>query len=101
MNEGIPAVAFSGATGAETAWNTSTPSYSTVYSELATTITTQLLDSGAPYLPSGVWLNVNFPASTDTSCSSVDDFEFVLSRIWTAIVSHGTGYSVKPLFLRC
>jgi broad specificity polyphosphatase/5'/3'-nucleotidase SurE len=87
MNAGIPAIAFSGTTGTATAWNLTTPAYATVYAELATIITTQLLDSGAPYLPSGVWLNVNFPASTTTSCTSASDFEFVLSRIWTAFVS--------------
>lgn len=86
MNLGIPAVAFSGTTGDQTAWNAATPAYSTVYSELATTITTTLLNSGAPYLPDGVWLNVNFPASTGTSCATADDFEFVLSRIWTALL---------------
>lgn len=62
-----------------------TPSYATVYAELATNITTTLLDSGAPYLPSGVWLNVNFPASTSDSCSTAADFDFVLSRIFTAV----------------
>ena len=85
MNEGIPAIAFSGTTGAQTAWNVDTPSYSLVYGELATIITTTLLESEVPYLPSGVWLNVNFPASTDSSCSVASDFDFVLSRIWTAV----------------
>ncbi|RDW80249.1 hypothetical protein BP6252_04887 [Coleophoma cylindrospora] len=85
MNLGIPAVVFSGYTGSQTAWNVTTPLYSQVYADLATNITSVLLASGAPYLPANVWLNVNFPAATSTTCSSASDYKFVLSRIWTAI----------------
>ncbi|RDW92633.1 hypothetical protein BP5796_02027 [Coleophoma crateriformis] len=84
MNLGIPAVAFSGP-GSQTAWNVTTPLYSQVYADLATNITSVLLASGAPYLPANVWLNVNFPDATSTTCSSASDYKFVLSRIWTAI----------------
>ncbi|GKZ26090.1 hypothetical protein AbraIFM66951_009970 [Aspergillus brasiliensis] len=85
-NQGIPAVAFSGSTGSQTAWNVSTvPTYSTVYAELATKLVDELVESGTPYLPEGVWLNVNFGDVSDDSCTSADDFSFVLSRIFTAI----------------
>ena len=57
----------------------------TVYADLSTTITQALVSSGKPYLPSGYWLNVNYPAVTSSSCSSVSDFKFVLSRINPAI----------------
>lgn len=87
---GIPGIAFSGSTGDQTAWNVSpVPFYSTVYAELSTNITNTLLASGAPYLPTDIWLNVNYPASTSTSCASASDFSFVLSRIFDATIFSG------------
>lgn len=55
-NSGIPAVAFSGATGSQTAWNASAtyPNYSQVYADLALNLTDHLVASGAPYLPNNV-----------------------------------------------
>lgn len=81
VKEGIPAIAFSGASGSQTAWNVATPSYAQVYADLALNVTETLLSSGSPYLPDDVWLNVNFPDSDDSQCSSASDFKFVLSRI--------------------
>lgn len=90
VKQGIPAIAFSGATGDETAWNISPiPSYSTVYADLSANITSTLLASGTPYLPTDIWLNVNYPASTATSCSNAGDFSFVLSRIFDATIISG------------
>jgi 5'-nucleotidase len=40
-----------------------------------------LIASGAPFLPGGISINVNYPAVSDT-CNSVEAFEFVLSRIF-------------------
>lgn len=57
----------------------------TVYADLSTTVTQALVSSGKPYLPSGYWLNVNYPAVSTTTCSSVADFRFVLSRLNAAI----------------
>ena len=89
--DGIPGIAFSGSTGSQTAWTISpVPSYSTVYAELSTNITNTLLSSGVPYLPTDIWLNVNYPASTSTSCASASDFSFVLSRIFDATVFSGS-----------
>lgn len=85
VKEGIPAIAFSGATGSQTAWNTPIQTYEEVYADLSTTVTQALVNSGTPYLPSNVWLNVNYPAVNSTTCSSTSDFSFVLSRINTAI----------------
>ncbi|KAH7354984.1 survival protein sure-like phosphatase/nucleotidase [Rhexocercosporidium sp. MPI-PUGE-AT-0058] len=85
IKTGIPAIAFSGRSGSQTAWTAPTPAYSTIYAQLATNLTTTLLNSGKPYLPEGVWLNVNFPSSSSTSCSEASDVKFVLSRIWPAI----------------
>ncbi|RAL12853.1 5'/3'-nucleotidase SurE [Aspergillus homomorphus CBS 101889] len=83
---GIPAIAFSGATGSQTAWDVSSvPVYSTVYAELARKVTDQLIAAGTPYLPENVWLNVNFGKVSDSSCATADDFTFVLSRIHAAV----------------
>jgi hypothetical protein len=43
-------------------------------------LTNAIIDAGAPYLPPGVFLNVNFPEVND-ACSSANDFDFVMSRI--------------------
>lgn len=80
----IPAIAFSGKSGSPTAWDADEPLYSRVYAELATRVTNRVIASGTPYLPSGVWLNVNFPEVSDSSCTSPDDFHFVLSRLFPA-----------------
>lgn len=79
---GIPGIAFSGATGSQTAWNASStlPHYSQVYADLAVNLTGSLVASGKPYLPDDIWLNVNFPSVSD-ECSIPEDFAFVLSRI--------------------
>lgn len=83
---GIPGIAFSGSSGSPTAWNARTPSYSTVYGQLATQLTSALLTSGPkPYLPENVYLNVNFPESSSSQCSSASQFKFVLSRIYSAV----------------
>ncbi|GLI79455.1 hypothetical protein PoHVEF18_007790 [Penicillium ochrochloron] len=85
-NAGIPAVAFSGATGSQTAWNASAtyPDYSQIYADLALNLTDHLVASDAPYLPNNIWLNVNFGA-VSSECSKAEDFSFVLSRIHVAI----------------
>ena len=77
---GIPALAFSGAADEHAAWNEPSPESSTVYAELATFLTNKVIDSGKPYLPKDIFLNVNFPELND-DCASADDFEYVLSRI--------------------
>ena len=90
VKQNIPAIAFSGTTGDQTGWNISpVPSYSTVYAELSANVTNALVESGVPYLPADIWLNVNYPASTSTSCASASDFSFVLSRIFDATVFSG------------
>jgi hypothetical protein len=56
-----------------------------IYADLSTNVTQTLVNSGAPYLPRNVWLNVNYPEVSDSTCSSASDFKFVLSRIHIAI----------------
>ncbi|KAF7547145.1 hypothetical protein G7Z17_g7928 [Cylindrodendrum hubeiense] len=78
---GIPAIAFSGASSGTLAWNTSpVPTRSLVYAELATILVNQIIDSGKPYLPESVFLNVNFP-KVEGSCTKASDFKWVLTRI--------------------
>jgi len=52
-----------------------------VYADLSLNITQTLLASGAPYLPLGIWLNVNFSPVNNGNCRKAGDFGFVLSRI--------------------
>ncbi|PLB49830.1 acid phosphatase precursor [Aspergillus steynii IBT 23096] len=84
VKAGVPALAFSGRSGSATAWNETTPESSTFYADLATNFTERVTANGAPYLPDGAWLNVNFP-SFDDGCDSVDDVKFVLTRIFPAV----------------
>ncbi|KAI1489828.1 survival protein sure-like phosphatase/nucleotidase [Biscogniauxia mediterranea] len=85
---GIPAIAFSGSSdgGAMSYETTPVPQRSLVYAELATQLTNAVLDSGAPYLPDDVFLNVNFPAVTD-ACAAADDFTWVLTRVTSGLLS--------------
>ncbi|OQE46568.1 hypothetical protein PENCOP_c001G07287 [Penicillium coprophilum] len=82
---GIPAIAFSGATGSQTSWNITRPHYSNIYADLATNLTNQVVAAGKPYLPNDVWLNVNFGKVSDSRCTNPADFSFVLSRIHIAL----------------
>ncbi|KAI0020480.1 sure-like protein [Xylariomycetidae sp. FL0641] len=84
---GIPSLAFSGASGGRLAWDTQpVPARSSVYGQLAAQLTDAVLSSGTPYLPDDVWLNVNFPEVTD-DCAAPEDFSWVMTRIYTGIVS--------------
>ena len=82
--ENIPAIAFSGTTGSQTSYTAGTSTYVNVYSDLSTNVTQSLIASGTPYLPQGIWLNVNYPAVSSSTCSSPAQFKFVLSRINSA-----------------
>ncbi|KAH8788131.1 acid phosphatase precursor [Diaporthe sp. PMI_573] len=91
--EGIPAIAFSGTSGSQVSYTTTTQTYQTVYAQLSTNVTTTLVDSGKPYLPDGIWLNVNYPTVSSSTCSSASRFKFVLSRINSA--SSGAAADVR------
>lgn len=91
--EGIPAIAFSGTSGSQVSYTTATQTYQTVYAQLSTNVTTTLIDSGKPYLPDGIWLNVNYPTVSSSTCSSASRFKFVLSRINSA--SSGAAADVR------
>lgn len=84
--EGISGIAFSGSSGSQVAWTTATQIYQSVYADLSTNVTQTLVASGKPYLPDGIWLNVNYPDVTSSTCSSAAQFKFVLSRINSATI---------------
>ena len=91
--EGISSVAFSGSSGSSVIFTTltsdpnSTASLaSRVYADLSTTLTRKLLSSGAPFLPRGVSLNVNY--SPITNCRTASAFEFIITRIASTTASN-------------
>ncbi|KAF9054080.1 survival protein sure-like phosphatase/nucleotidase [Panaeolus papilionaceus] len=85
--EGIPSIAFSGASGSQVSYTTLT-SQSTasstvsanIYTSLVLKFTAALLNNSGPILPDGISLNVNF-ASTSGKCNTASAFKFVLTRI--------------------
>ena len=84
---GIPAIAFSAASEGRLAWNASpVPVRSRVYAELATQLTNKVIQSGKPYLPDDVFLNVNFPEAVG-ACENARNYKWVLSRINPGIIS--------------
>lgn len=86
-NKKIPAIAFSGASSGNLAFNTSPePLRSTLYAELATTLTNAVVASGQPFLPEDVFLNVNFPKA-EGQCTQASQFKWVLSRINIGVFS--------------
>lgn len=82
VDQGVPAIAFSGLAENRVAWDTlPAPLASTVYADLALNLTNAVLDAGAPYLPNGTFLNVNMADVTDDKCADASQFRFVLTRI--------------------
>ena len=77
---GVPAIAFSGGIVDGNPWNAPVPMHSRVYAQLATKVTETLLNSGAPYLPEGTLLNVNFPDPYFGKCHNIHQFRFALTR---------------------
>ncbi|UNI18523.1 5'-nucleotidase [Purpureocillium takamizusanense] len=78
---GVPAIAFASAQdGQSFAWNdTSAPAYTRIYPELAARLVEEIVAAGPPYLPEGVFLNVNFPPLTD-KCDHPDKFKWVMTH---------------------
>lgn len=87
---GIPSIAFSGVNNAHVSYTTletnvtSTATIAAeIYASLTTKFTKALLDGAklGPVLPANISINVNYPATTN--CTEVDDYKFVLSRIYS------------------
>ncbi|KAK2050887.1 5'/3'-nucleotidase sure [Colletotrichum caudatum] len=82
LEKRVPAIAFSAASGKRLPWDTSPkPASCKLYAVLATRLVSKLTEGRKPYLPRDTWLNVNFPAVSDTHCTDPDEFKWVLSRI--------------------
>ncbi|EDU45009.1 Acid phosphatase [Pyrenophora tritici-repentis] len=83
----IPAIAFSGRSGDPTGFDQPTPFHSKIYADLALNVTSTIISSGAPYLPENTWLNVNFPATSETECSDPSKFKYIFTRINIGLLS--------------
>lgn len=84
--EGIPSIAFSGATASHLSYTslesdpTSQDSIAArIYSSLIVTFVNKLLDGPGDVLPSHTFLNVNF-APTD-NCPTTESFKFIFTRL--------------------
>ncbi|KAG8859294.1 hypothetical protein FRB96_004509 [Tulasnella sp. 330] len=76
---GIPAIAFSGAHSTKRPYTELQPGdVSHLYSALSMKVLSQILASGAPYLPANTFLNVNFPMPS-TECTAVPQYKFILT----------------------
>ncbi|CAE6488511.1 unnamed protein product [Rhizoctonia solani] len=80
--QGHPAIAFSGDNSPARSYTTLVSGDSSfLYAQIAQKLVATLTATSKPWLPSGVGLNVNFPAVSST-CSKVSDFQFVLTRLY-------------------
>ncbi|ESK96802.1 acid phosphatase [Moniliophthora roreri MCA 2997] len=86
--EGVPSVAISG-TGLPHASFTTLDSDPTspgslaarIYGGVGVRFVNALLADGTPILPPGISINVNYVGTNTTTCSSADDFKFILTRL--------------------
>ncbi|KAF8592470.1 sure-like protein [Ramaria rubella] len=79
--EGIPSIAFSGATGSQVSFTTLEAGDSAeTYAAVAVTLVEALVASGKPFLLPNTSLNVNFPSATGP-CTAPSAYTFVLTRI--------------------
>jgi 5'-nucleotidase len=86
---GIPSVAFSGTTGSQRSYTAlSAGDYSFIYADASVRFANALVAAGTPYLPSGAFLNVNYPAAgASTRCTTGASVKFVLAKVSSASVS--------------
>ncbi|KFA81010.1 hypothetical protein S40288_00847 [Stachybotrys chartarum IBT 40288] len=80
---GIPSIAFSAPAKGRRRfpWNTTpVPNASQIYEGLAANLTDKITQSGKPYIPNNVYLNVDFPRVT-SKCQDPGKYQWVLSRI--------------------
>jgi len=89
ISMGVPAIAFSGAGGTQHIFTEADPVANT-YAQVSTKLVNAVVSSGAPYLPSGIGLNVNLPLSDNTTCTDPADFKFVLSSIFPGATTDAT-----------
>ncbi|KAG8813910.1 hypothetical protein FRC19_002098 [Serendipita sp. 401] len=78
ISQGIPAIAFSGIDGEQHSYKES-DKVAKLYAQVAARFVNAVIQSGAPYLPKGVGLNVNLPDAD--ACPNAAEYKFVLSRV--------------------
>jgi len=79
--EGIPSIAFSGKSGSFVSYTTIEPGdVPSIYAAVSLKVVETLIAAGAPFLPPGIGLNVNYPAATG-ACTDPSAYKFVLTRI--------------------
>lgn len=79
----IPAISFSVGNNKRRRWDVSpVPEQTQMFVRLAMILINQLIKGGKPYLPDGVYLNVNIPKMSDKHCWQTDQFQWVLSRVY-------------------
>ncbi|KAG9124302.1 hypothetical protein FRC07_012087 [Ceratobasidium sp. 392] len=82
VNQGLPAIAFSGKSGDARSYTMlQAGDQSFVYAQVSQKLVAALTAASKPWLPTGVGLNVNLPAVSPT-CASAGDFQFVLTRLY-------------------
>jgi 5'-nucleotidase len=86
---GYPSVAFSGTSGSQRSYTAlKAGDYSFIYADASVRFANALVAAGAPYLPSGTFLNVNYPtAGSGTRCTTGAAVQFVLAKVSSASVS--------------
>lgn len=87
---GIPAIAFSAPHAKPVDeylqdWETMDHIHP-VYAQLANRVVEEVIGSGKPYLPEGVYLNVNFPLIRE-ECQTPDKFRFIITRVHMKVPS--------------
>jgi 5'/3'-nucleotidase SurE len=85
---GIPSTAFSVAGLSQVAYtDLSNNDTDTMIADIASQLTVKYVNAlladhdKKPILPPGISVNVNYPGPTNTTCTSPDDFSFILTRI--------------------
>lgn len=90
---GIPTIAFSAVHPEREDFNDWLPDWKKaehghiVFTELANRVVEEIIGSGKPYLPDGVYLNVNFPKIRE-QCQTADKFRFIITRVHMKLPSH-------------
>ena len=80
-DRGVPAIAFSSANHETHSWSSPPAPEPKEYAKAAAQVTQRIIDSGVPYLPKNVFLNVNLPKLDGSKCSKASDMKFILTRI--------------------
>ncbi|KAM4066523.1 survival protein surE domain-containing protein [Hirsutella rhossiliensis] len=103
VHSGIPAIAFSVDSFATAPWNVDPksspmPARSQVYAQLALKLTEKLIASGKPYLPDGVFLNVNIQKAAKGDSAHCCECRFT-ADIWLTLERVRIRKMCTPVFV--